>query len=93
MLGSIGLCAREIFFAANLAYFGMLLFCGVNVPLDELPAWMQAISEVLPLTHGIEAARLVAEGASLGSVAGLILREALVGAAYAAAAYALFRRI
>ena len=67
IIGSIGLYAREIFVAANLAYIGLLLFCGVNVPLDELPPWMQAISEVLPLTHGIEAARLVAEGASLGS--------------------------
>jgi ABC-2 type transport system permease protein len=52
---------------------------------------MRAISEVLPLTHGIEAARLVADGASLGSVSDLILREALVGAGYAIAAYALFR--
>jgi ABC-2 type transport system permease protein len=91
IIGSIGLYAREIFVAANLAYIGLLLFCGVNVPLDELPPWMRAISEVLPLTHGIEAARLVAEGASLSSVGGLILREALVGAGYAAAAYTLFR--
>jgi ABC-2 type transport system permease protein len=91
IIGSIGLYAREIFVAANLAYIGLLLFCGVNVPLDELPAWMRTISEVLPLTHGIEAARLVAGGAALGSVDGLILREVLVGAGYAAAAYTLFR--
>jgi len=91
IIGSIGLYAREIFVAANLAYIGLLLFCGVNVPLDELPAWMRAISEVLPLTHGIQAARLVADGASLGSVDGLILRELLVGAGYAGAAYLLFR--
>jgi ABC-2 type transport system permease protein len=91
IIGSIGLYAREIFVGANLAYIGLLLFCGVNVPLDELPAWMRAISEILPLTHGIEAARLVAEGTALGSVDGLILREALVGASYAAAAYVLFR--
>jgi len=91
IIGSVGLYAREIFVAANLAYIGLLLFCGVNVPLDELPAWMRAISEVLPLTHGIEAARLVAAGASLGSVDGLILREFLAGAGYALAAYALFR--
>ena len=91
IIGSIGLYAREIFVAANLAYIGLLLFCGVNVPLDELPAWMRAISEVLPLTHGIEAARLVADGATLASVSDLIWREALIGAGYAIAAYALFR--
>jgi ABC-2 type transport system permease protein len=91
IIGSLGLYAREIFVAANLAYIGLLLFCGVNVPLDELPAWMSTISQGLPLTHGIEAARLVAGGATLGSVDGLILREALVGACYATAAYMLFR--
>lgn len=91
IIGSVGLYAREIFVAANLAYIGLLLFCGVNVPLDELPAWMRAISETLPLTHGIQAARLVADGASLASVDGLILREALVGTGYTAAAYLLFR--
>ena len=34
LLGSIGLRAKDFFFAANLAYFLMLLFCGVNIPLD-----------------------------------------------------------
>ncbi len=42
LLGSIGLRAKDFFFAANLAYFLMLLFCGVNIPLDQLPGWMSA---------------------------------------------------
>ena len=63
LLGSIGLRAKDFFFAANLAYFLMLLFCGVNIPLDELPGWMSAVGRCLPLTHGIEAARQVAAGA------------------------------
>ena len=53
LLGSIGLYGRDFFFVANLAYFLMLLFCGVNVPLSVLPGWMSAISRCLPLTHGI----------------------------------------
>jgi ABC-2 type transport system permease protein len=91
LLGSIGLRAKDFFFAANLAYFLMLLFCGVNIPLAVLPGWMEAIGRCLPLTHGIEAARAVAAGSSLGDVAGLVATEAAVGAAYAAAAYLLFR--
>jgi ABC-2 type transport system permease protein len=90
-LGSIGLRAKDVFFASNLMYFLMLLFCGVNVPLETLPGWMQAIGRSLPLTHGIEAARAVASDATLGSVAGLIRTEALIGLAYAALAYSLFR--
>jgi ABC-2 type transport system permease protein len=91
LLGSIGLRARDTLFGANLAYFLMLLFCGVNVPLDELPAWMEAIGRALPLTHGIEAARKVAAGASLGDVRNLVATELGIGAAYAAAAYFVFR--
>jgi ABC-2 type transport system permease protein len=91
LLGSIGLRAKDFFFAANLAYFLMLLFCGVNVPLDALPGWMETIGHGLPLTHGIMAAREVAAGASLADVGGLVWTELAVGAGYAAAAYLLFR--
>jgi ABC-type multidrug transport system, permease component len=91
MLGSIGLRARDVFFASNLAYFLMLLMCGVNIPIDSLPGWMQAISKALPLTHGIAAARLLASGETLGSVAGLIRTELLTGATYGFLAFALFR--
>jgi ABC-2 type transport system permease protein len=52
---------------------------------------MEAIGRCLPLTHGIMAARKIADGAALGDVGGLVWTEAGVGAAYAAAAYALFR--
>ena len=69
----------------------MLLFCGVNVPLGELPSWMEAVGRSLPLTHGIEAARKVAAGASLGDVGGLVGTELAIGAGYAAAAYYVFR--
>src|ERR1051325_4812520 len=91
VLGSIGLRAKDFFFAANLAYFLMLLFCGVNVPLDALPGWMSAVGRCLPLTHGIAAARDVAAGASLSAVSGLVLTELGVAAAYAAAGFAFFR--
>lgn len=90
-IGSVGLRAKDVFFASNLVYFLMLLFCGVNVPLETLPGWMQAIGRGLPLTHGIEAARAIASEATLGEVAGLIRTEALIGVIYAALAYSLFR--
>jgi ABC-2 type transport system permease protein len=91
LLGSIGLRAKDFFFVANLAYFLMLLFCGVNIPLSDLPGWMSFVGRCLPLTHGIAAAREVAAGASLGDVSGLVWTEAGIAVAYAAAAYLLFR--
>jgi ABC-2 type transport system permease protein len=91
LIGSIGLRARDVFFAANLVYFLMLLVCGVNIAVDQLPGWLAAISDVVPMTHGIEAARDVVAGEPLGDVAGLVAIEALIGLAYAAVAYGLFR--
>jgi ABC-2 type transport system permease protein len=91
LLGSIGLRAKDVFFAANLAYFLMLLFCGVNIPLDVLPGWMSFVGRCLPLTHGIAAAREVASGASLGHVARLVWTEAGIATAYALAGFVFFR--
>jgi ABC-2 type transport system permease protein len=91
VLGSIGLRGKDFFFAANLAYYLLLLFCGVNVPLTALPGWMSAIGRCLPLTHGIMAAREVAAGAPLAAVGGLVWTELGIAAAYAAAGFFLFR--
>ena len=92
MLGSIGLRAKDYMFAANLTYFLMLLFCGVNIPLDVLPGWMSAIWRCLPLTHGIAAAREVAAGATPRPTSpGLVWTELGIAVAYAAGAFVLFR--
>ncbi len=88
---AIGLRVRETATLNNIVFGLLLVFCGVNVPLGELPGWMSMISEGLPLTHGIAAARKLADGQSLASVAGLIGAEALIGAIYAVLGYGLLR--
>jgi ABC-2 type transport system permease protein len=90
VVGAIGLRARDVFFLANLAVYLLLLFCGTNVPLDAVPGWMEETSRALPLTHGIEAARRIADGASLSDVGSLVWTEAAIGAVYAGAGYVLF---
>jgi ABC-2 type transport system permease protein len=91
VLGSFGLRARDVFFFSNLVYFLMLLVCGVNIPPESLPAWLEGIGKVVPLTHGIEAARDVVDGATLGDVSGLVLTELTIGVVYTAFAFVLFR--
>jgi ABC-2 type transport system permease protein len=91
VVGALGLRARDVFFVANLVVFLLLLFCGVNIPLESLPGWMEAVGRALPLTHGIEAARAVADGASLAEVDHLVWTELGIGAVYAALGYTLFR--
>jgi ABC-2 type transport system permease protein len=88
--GAISLRLRDGLFGANLVTMAILLFCGVNIPLQELPGWMQAIGNVLPFTHGVEAVRQAADGAGFDQVGGLIGIEALIGIAYAVLAFALF---
>ena len=90
-IGSVGMRARDVFLSANLAYYLMWLLCGVNIPLHALPGWLSQIGRLLPLTHGIAAARRIADGASLDSVSGLVWTELGVGAAYATAAFLLVR--
>jgi ABC-2 type transport system permease protein len=91
LVGAVGLRARDVFFLANLVVYLLLLFCGTNVPLDALPGWMETVSRALPLTHGIDAARQIADGASLSDVGSLVWTEAAIGVAYAGAGYLLFR--
>jgi ABC-2 type transport system permease protein len=91
VVGAVGLRARDVFFLANIVVYTLLLICGANVPIDTLPGWLQTISSGVPLTHGIEAARAVADGATLAEVDHLVWTELAIGAVYAAIGYGLFR--
>jgi ABC-2 type transport system permease protein len=87
----VALRVREAAVFLNVIFGLLLIFTGANVPIDQLPGWMQAISERIPLTHGIEAARQVADGATLQDVSGLLATEAVIGIAYTLVGYAVLR--
>jgi len=84
LLGSLSLVALGTMFLTNSAYCLLLFAAGANIPLDELPAAVQAVSQILPLTRGIAAGRLAAAGAAAGDIAPLLLGEIAVGLGYAA---------
>jgi ABC-2 type transport system permease protein len=86
-----GLLVREQAVLANILFGLLLVFTGANVPVGDLPSWMQSISQILPFTHGIEAGRKIAGGAALGDVAGLLGAEAAIGLAYTMLGYAFIR--
>lgn len=81
-LGAIGLRARSVSLFADTIGGTMLLISGANVPLHRLPGWVQAISNVIPLTHGIEAGRILGTGGSFSSAAHLLTDEVVVGLVY-----------
>jgi len=91
LFGSLGLVMRDAIVVANILYYLLLVFCGINFPVSRLPAALQVVAYALPLTRGVEAARQAVAGASLGDVAGLLAGEIAVGVAYAFVGYLLFR--
>ncbi|HVC77652.1 MAG TPA: ABC transporter permease, partial [Candidatus Micrarchaeaceae archaeon] len=90
MFGSLSLIMRDVFFIANAAYYLLLVFCGINFPVDRLPVWAQVISNALPLTRGVQAARDAVAGGGLSQMASLLSGELAVGLVYAVIGYALF---
>lgn len=87
----IGLLLREQAVLANIMFGVLLVFTGANVPVESLPEWMQAVSSILPFTHGIEAARGIADGEPLADVRGLLLTELAIGVACSAVGYLFIR--
>jgi lipooligosaccharide transport system permease protein len=61
----------------------MLLLSGVYFPVEQLPAWLAAAAEILPLKHAIDLARPL----MLGRIPDAILLHVAVLVAYAFAAY------
>lgn len=79
---ALALRVRETAVVSNIVLGTLLVFCGVNVALSSLPSWMETVGRVLPLTHGIEAARGLVAGASVADVLELLGIEAMIGVVY-----------
>lgn len=79
---ALALRVRETAVLSNFVMGLLLIFCGVNVALPALPDWMAAVGRVLPLTHGIEAARVLVAGAEWSQITALVTTEALIGLVY-----------
>ncbi|NOX63725.1 MAG: ABC transporter permease [Chloroflexi bacterium] len=92
MLGCLGLITRNVMLVNNTIFFLLFVFSGANVEIGSLPGWAQAVSSIIPLTRGIAAARLLIGGESLAAVGPLLWGEFLVGAAYAAIGFLMFRQ-
>ena len=67
----------------TLAITPMMLVCGVFFPLEQLPGWLQAIAQALPLTHAVTIARPLMSG----ELPAAVLPHLAVLAAYAVAGF------
>lgn len=90
ILGSLSLRTREAWTITSMVVIALYIFSGVNFPVEVLPGSMQAISYSLPLTRGIQAARLAMNGADWSAVQSLFIGELLVGLIYMGIGYLMF---
>ena len=75
-------------------FSGLLLaLTGAVIPVSALPVVLKQLSQFLPLTHGLAAFRDLYAGASIASVWEGLLLEAVIGLAYFAGGYVVFRLV
>jgi len=87
LLGAISLLTDSMHLILNTMCYVLMIFCGANFPITQLPAWGQFISRLLPLTRGIEAGNLLFEGFNQGLFIRLMIGEFAIGAVFFAISY------
>jgi ABC-2 type transport system permease protein len=91
LMGCLSLITRNVMLVNNTVYFALLIFSGANIPVEELPAWMQVIANGLPLTRGVACARTIIAGGSLTEIMPLLKEELLIGIILTILGYFLFK--
>jgi len=91
LIGGFSFYFREPLVFANIFTFILLIFCGVNFPVQALPQPVQVVSYVFPLTYGVEAGRRAIAGATLVDVVPLLGQMLIVGFASILLGYVFFR--
>jgi ABC-2 type transport system permease protein len=77
----------------NVTCMTMMVICGVMVPVNFWPAWVQAIANLFPLTHGLAGVRGILDGASTHSVVLNAGVEAIIGVSWLVVATFSYRRL
>jgi len=90
MVSSIGLVFRDMNIIVNIGILGLIILTGANVAVSSLPTVLRVISNCLPLTRGIEAARLLYAKGSLEQIYRLIMEEFILGLVYLGIGFFMF---
>jgi ABC-2 type transport system permease protein len=90
LVGGFSFYFRNPIVFANIFTFILLIFCGVNFPVQNLPLAAQPISYAFPLTYGISAARQAITGTPLLEIAPVLAEQVAVGTMALAIGYLLF---
>ncbi len=91
LIGGFSFYFRNPMVFANIFTFILLIFCGVNFPVQSLPQPLQLVSYAFPLTYGISAAREAIAGATFFDVSILLGQMLIVGFASMMVGYLFFQ--
>ena len=91
LIGGFSFYFRNPLVFANIFTFVLLIFCGVNFPIQDLPQPIQFISYIFPLTYGIDAGRKAIAGSTLIDIAPLLGQMLIVGFISIVLGYVFFR--
>jgi ABC-2 type transport system permease protein len=91
IMGTITLISRDGWMITSTLQIAFYVVIGVNFPVEMLPPVLRAFSYALPMTRGIQAARLALAGARWANIAPLLLGEVLIGLFYMLIGYGWFR--
>jgi len=90
-LSVFGLITDSMNLILNTVSFVLMIFCGANFPLEQLPQATQFISKIIPLTRTIEAANMLFKGFNGSRLVELLISEIILGIIYIIIAVAIIR--
>ena len=93
IMGVVTLLSRDGWMITSTLALAFYVLIGVNFPIELLPPALKSISLALPMTRGIQAARLALTGAQFSELSSLLAGEVLVGLIYIVIGYTLFRLV
>jgi len=86
-LAALSLLTDSMHLILNTMEYVLMIFCGANFPIAQLPAFGRALSQVLPLTRGIRAANMLFEGFDTVIFVRLVAGEFALGAVFFLASF------
>ena len=82
LLSALGLMTDSMHFILNFSTYVLMIFCGANFPIEQLPFFGRMVSKALPLTRSIEAANLLFNNFEANTFIRLISGEVLMFLVY-----------
>lgn len=91
LIGGFSFHFRNPLVFANIFTYVLLIFCGINFPIQALPQPLQVVSYIFPLTYGVDAGREAINGKTLIDIAPLLGQMLIVGFISIMLGYVFFR--